>query len=293
MHHLLRVDDLHAADVDDILARAEHARTGSLDRLDGRIISTVFLSPSTRTRLGFEIAAARLGGTAVGLNEVRATGHGVPPETLADTVRVCSGMSDVVVVRADETMTLTSVADGARCPVVNGGDAFEHPTQALLDRFAIEQLVGPIGELHIGITGDLTMRSTASLLALFGMAPPRRLSLFAAPGRAPRASLSPELVPRTDQPEDPDFSEVDVLLLHGLPPGHGAARLDDATRARWGLSEVTADRLAAGAVVLSPGPVIDEISPSCRHDPRIRVFEQSDLGVFLRMAILSWLLATR
>ena len=286
----MRISDLSAADVDDILARAEFARTGSLGRIEGTIATLVFLSPSTRTLLGFEIATARLGGSAFGVSAVRETGPGLPPETLADTVRVCSGMSDVVVVRYDGLEALASVAEVARCPVVNGGDAFEHPTQALLDRFAIEQLAGPIGELHIGITGDLTMRSTTSLLALLGATPPRRLTLFAPPGRAPCGPLPPELSSRTDQPEDADFGEVEVLLLQGLPPGHGADRLDDATRAKWGLSTCTADRLARRAVVLSPGPVIDEISPDCRHDPRIRVFEQADLGLPLRMAVLSWLL---
>lgn len=289
MRHLLRVADLDPTAIHDILARAEFARTGALGRLDGTVVSLVFLSPSTRTRLGFEIATARLGGTAAGLDAVRTTGRGLPPESVADTVRVCSGMSDLVVVRADEVDDLASVVRDARCPVINGGDAVEHPTQALLDRYAIEQLAGPIGELHIGITGDLTMRSTTSLLALLGASPPRRLSLFAPPGRAPQPALPTELASRTDRPEEPDFGEVDVLLLPGLPPGHGADRLDDATRALWGFSERSAPRLAPGAVVLSPGPVIDEISPGCRDDPRVRVFEQSDLGVFLRMAVLSWL----
>jgi aspartate carbamoyltransferase catalytic subunit len=290
VYHLLRISDLGVADVDEILARAELARTGSLGRIEGTIATLVFLSPSTRTRLGFQIATARLGGTAVGLSEIRETGPGLPSETLADTVRVCSGMSDVVVVRDDGLETFASLAEGACCSVVNGGDAWEHPTQALLDLFAIEQLAGPVGELHIGLTGDLTMRSTTSLLALLRVAPPRRLTLFAAPGRAPSGPLPPELSSRTDQPEESDFSEVEVLLLQGLPPGHGADRLDDAVRAKWGLSERTAARLAPGAVVLSPGPVIDEISPECRHDPRLRVFEQADLGLPLRMAVLSWLL---
>ena len=74
--------------------------------------------------------------------------------------------------------------------IINGGDAFEHPTQALIDRFAIEQLVGPNRDLHIGISGDLTMRYTTSLLALLAESPPCPTALFAAPGRAPRNSAS-------------------------------------------------------------------------------------------------------
>lgn len=290
MNHLLRVSDLDVNAIDGILTRAEHARTESLGRLDGAVITLVFLSPSTRTRLGFEIAVARLGGTAARLDGVRTTGPGLPPETLSDTVRVCSGLSDLVVVRADESQTLAADTESARCPVINAGDAFEHPTQALLDRFAIEQLAGPIGELNIGICGDLTMRSTTSLVELLGVSPPRRLTLFAPPGRAPRVPLPPRLTALMDQPAEADFGEVDVLLMHGLPPGDGTDRLDDATRERWGLSARTIGSLAPGAIVLSPGPVIDEITPDCWRDPRVRVFEQADLGLFLRMGVLSRML---
>lgn len=250
----------------------------------------MFLSPSTRTRLGFEVAAIRLGGTSVGISERRTTGPGLPAESLEDTVRICSGMSDIVVVRADDSESLQAEVDDARCPVVNGGDAFEHPTQALIDRYAIEQLVGPLGDLHIGISGDLTMRSTTSLLSLLGASPPRRLSLFAAPGRAPRTPLPPALAGRTEQPALPNFGELDVLLLPGLPPGQGDSRLDDDIREQWGFSPQTAGHLAAGAIVLSPGPVIDEIHPDCRGDCRVRVFDEADLSLFVRMGVLSWIL---
>jgi len=289
VRHVLRIDDLDGGDVEDILARAERARVGSLERIDGSIVSLLFLSPSTRTRLGFEIAAAKLGGSAVCLTETRQTGPGLPPETLGDTLRVCSGMSDVVVVRADSDV-MESVVNDARCPVVNGGDALEHPTQALIDRFAIEQLAGPIGNLHVGIAGDLTMRSVTSLLAVLALSAPRRLSLFAAPGRGPTVALPATLVERTEQPSVPEFAELDVLVLPGLPPGHGQKRLDDATRGRWALTPTTARGLPRGAIVLSPGPVIDEIHPDCRNDPRVRVLEEADLGLFVRMGLLSWLL---
>lgn len=286
VRHLLTIEDLAPPEIEDILTRADHARHGSLEPIPSLVASLVFLSPSTRTRLGFEVAVARLGGTAIGVAELRATGPGLPPETLHDTVRVCSGMSDVVVVRHDGCAELRTLADRARCPMVNGGDALEHPTQALIDRFAIEQLVGPVGELHVGISGDLTVRSTTSLLALLASAPPRRLSLFAAPGRSPMAPLPAALDEVTDRPDRADFSDVDVLLLPGLAPGSGPDRLDDETRQRWGFSPLTAGSLPEGAIVLSPGPIIDEIHPDCIKDPRVRVFDEADLGVYVRMGVL-------
>ncbi len=289
MRHLLQVEDLNASDVYDILSRAERARIGSLDHLDGVIVSLLFLSPSTRTRLGFEIATAKLGGTAVCLTETRVTGPGLPPESLEDTLRVCSGMSDVVVVRADSE-TASAVVRGVRCPVINGGDAVAHPTQALVDRFAIEQLAGPIGGLHIGISGDLTARSVASLLALLALSAPRRLTLMAAPGRGLPVPLPPSLVGRTQQPRVPELTDLDVLILPGLPPGDGDDRLDDTSREQWGFTPHNAPELPKGAIVLSPGPVIDEIHPACHADSRVRVHDEADLGLFVRMGVLSWML---
>jgi aspartate carbamoyltransferase catalytic subunit len=290
LRHLLGISDLSPSEIEDILDRAARAGAGSLKRLESAIVCLVFVSPSTRTRVGFEVAIAQLGGTGVVITETRVTGPGLPPESLEDTVRVCSGMSDVVVVRADAWEGLRAATLNARCSVVNGGDAFEHPTQALIDRYAIENLTGrPLRELHLGISGDLTMRSTRSLLLLLASSPPRKLSLFAPPGRALSAPLPASLAGRTVSPHQPDFKELDVLLLPGLPPGHGAARLDDETRERWGFSPRTARALPETAIVLSPGPIIDEIHVDCRSDDRVRVFDEADLSLFLRMGVLSWL----
>ncbi len=291
MRHVVRVADLTGAEVEDIMARARQARTEVHPICRPLVVGLIFLAPSTRTRFGFAAAVARLGGHALMVPEVRPTGVGLPPESVADTVRVISGMSDIVVCRPAGDVEMSSLVAAAVCPLVNGGDAREHPTQALIDRFAIETLAGPPSELHIGISGDLRTRAARSMLQSLRVVPPRQLSLFAPPGReAAIADLPAELVDRTVHRTDPDFSELDVLLLPGLAPGQADIPLAADAHLRWGFSPVSAPSLPSGAIVLSPGPVIDEIDPSCADDPRVRVFEQSDLGGPARIGFLQWLL---
>jgi aspartate carbamoyltransferase catalytic subunit len=232
-----------------------------------------------------------MGAHSLLLSELRSVGDGLPSESLSDTVRIVTGMSDMVVCRPSSDVEVADLVSVARCPLINGGDAREHPTQALIDRFAIETFVGPPPELHIGLSGDLRTRSARSLLQLLRLSPPRRLSLFAPPGRGPNAEDIPiELAGVTIENIEPDFSDLDVLVLPGLAPYGDDVPLADDAHLKWGFSPMSSRSLPANAVVLSPGPVIDEIHPSCADDPRVRAFEQSDLGVPVRIGIMRWLL---
>ena len=251
------------------------------------MIALLFLAPSTRSRLGFAVAAKRLGGQSFQISEIRETGPGLPGETIEDTVRVCSGMCDVVVLRSDEVIDWGSLSSKSTSPLVNAGDGSDHPTQALIDRFAMEVLKGSVRDLHIAISGDLTMRASRSLLHLLAVDPPAKLSLYCPPNREPLPSdLPSRLSAVTTLKAQADFRGADVVYLPGLTPGSGPGRLNQSDRDRWGFTPATVSTVGVDAIVLSPGPVIDEIHPSCRADPRIKMFEQSDLGVFVRMGVL-------
>jgi aspartate carbamoyltransferase catalytic subunit len=287
--HLLDIDDLADPALEQLLSPAG-ARPASIRR--PFVTGLLFLSASLRTRVGFAVATARLGGTPVVVAAARDTPEMSRAESLADTLRTLGGMVDAVVIRPGQSLDRALVRASSPVPVVNGGDpGGEHPTQALIDVFAMERLAGPVRDLHIGICGDLTLRATRSLLALLSRRPPRQLTLIAPPPRSGhRVALSPALVSRTDQRPEADFSGFDVLLLPGLPEGLAAGRLGEPERAAYALTEQTASTLPRDAIVLSPMPVIDEISAAARHDPRIRMFEQNDLGVQVRMAVLRYLL---
>lgn len=286
--HFRFVDDLDQDDLRRVFARAgefETRRSAAPD--DGqraRLLGLVFMEPSLRTRVGFVAAAGRLGWRTASVVEQRANPRSMP-ESVEDTLRVVSGMSTVVVARlCQPILTITDPS----VPLINGGDTgpmAEHPTQALIDLFSMEQELGPIGGLHVAICGDLRLRTSRSLLRLFSKLPPASLSLISVPELVERAELDALGALRIDYRNLDDLSDVDVLYVAGMPHKAIPELLRDTLR----VTSAALSTMRASAVVLSPLPVIDEIDREARTNKRIRMFEQSDRGVSVRMAILEHL----
>jgi aspartate carbamoyltransferase catalytic subunit len=291
-HHVLSIDDIDDTSLRVILGASRvaaevHAPSAARDL----VLASVFLSSSLRTRIGFQAAALRLGGSVVDVAELRDATSMTQPESLADTLRTVAGMCDVIVCRTGGDHRLDhELVSPLPCPVINGGDASEHPSQALIDFESIEYFKGPIGELTVAIHGDLTMRAVTSLLKLLARFPPCRLVL-SSPGTRRPAHLPPELAAITTWSSHPSAKGVDVLYLPGLPQQRGDDCLREAHRAPFRFDTSIAADLPDDAVVLSPLPVVDEIAGDVRADPRLRMFDQSDRGVFVRMALLQWVLS--
>lgn len=242
------------------------------------------METSLRTRVGFAAATARLGGQSIDIMERRASAVAMP-EGWADTLRVVSGNVDLVVARPDRPLNRAELSGQLVSSFLNGGDTggqAEHPSQALIDLFAIEQALGPISELTIAICGDVRMRAVRSLVQLFRRFSPRRLVMISDPRLQEGTQIDAE------QREPWDIADVDVLYVAGIP--HGA--LDEPGRARLRVDRRTLRATRPGAVILSPMPVIDEIATTARSDPRIRMFAQSDDGLFVRMALIEALMVT-
>lgn len=287
--HILSVDDLDDVEVDSILATARATLEGCQPDLRSRfVVALAFFTSSLRTRVGFAVATARLGGSAVDVTEVRGGAEMSRGESVSDTLRTVGGMVDVLVVRTPESISALGKVTGVPCPVINAGDGSgEHPTQALIDLLAIEEECGPVDELRVGICGDLSMRAVRSLLKVMGRRPPAHLVLIAPAGRdEPGVALVGPLAGLVEQRDTGNFEGLDVLYLAGLPAGSGARAIPEQVRRGFSLNPDTAAVLPAHAVVLSPMPVVDEIAPELWADPRVRVFQQSDRGVAVRMACL-------
>ena len=125
--------------------------------LDGKILATCFFEASTRTRLSFESAMHRLGGNCIGFADPSSTSH-LKGETLADTIRMVSAYSDAVVLRHPKEGSAKLASEVSDIPVINGGDgAGQHPTQTLLDLFTINDEVGKLEGLKVGMLGDLRL----------------------------------------------------------------------------------------------------------------------------------------
>jgi len=286
---IVGVGDLGTQEIRHILSRATSLRAGAACQLTRPpLVGLLFLEASLRTRVGFAAAAARLGGQSIHIAERRGNAVAMP-EGWADTLRVVSGNVDLVVARPGRPLNASQLCPLLVSSFLNGGDAGrcgEHPSQALIDLYAIEQTRGPVSELTVAICGDLRMRAVRSLVRLFARFPPRRLVAISDPRLADGDSDSHAgLDAEHRAPWDVD--DVDVLYVAGIP--HGA--LDEPGRARLRVDRQALAALRPDAVVLSPMPVIDEIATTARSDPRIRMFQQSDDALFVRMALIEALLS--
>jgi aspartate carbamoyltransferase catalytic subunit len=159
-------------DIDYILKKGkEMIETKNSNLLHGKILATLFFEPSTRTRLSFESAMYRLGGSVIGFHsgDVSSIKKG---ESIADTIRTVENYSDCIVMRHSLEGAARMAAKFSKIPVINAGSGSgEHPTQALLDLLTINEEVGTLDGLNIGLMGDLkygrTVHSLSILLSKF------------------------------------------------------------------------------------------------------------------------------
>ncbi len=268
-----------------------------LATLRGKTVALAFFENSTRTRISFGTAAARLGADTMNLQaEASSLKKG---ESLLDTVHTLDAMKpDCLVMRHAASGAPEFVARHLEIPVVNAGDGtHEHPSQGLLDALTIRDRKGAIENLNVTILGDIlhsrVARSNIHLLGKFGcrftlcgpaMWVPKELEKIGPQGAAIR---------RTARIEDA-LEDADVILMLRVQSERlhePALPLDDYIR----LYQLNAERLRRakpGAIVLHPGPMNRgiEITPEVADGPQSCVLEQVTNGIAVRMAILFLLL---
>lgn len=283
--HLLSIDDLSDAEIDRILERAsEFERDGSSPSGESRIVGLLFGQTSLRTRVGFAAAAARLGWQSIDILERRHDSTSMI-ESWADTLRTLAGYLDLLVARPGDHLDRNLLADSLPIPYISGGSTgpqAEHPSQALIDLHAIESELGPIRDLRVAICGDIRMRAVRSLLKLFTRRTPQAVALITVPALQGRSSTSAEAGYAIMQRTLAELGGIDVLYVAGIP--HQA--IPEGVRDTLRVTEQTLASLPRESIVLSPLPMIDEIGEEARKDPRVRMFEQSDRALFVRMALL-------
>ena len=162
---LISIWELDKEDVNSILdAAAELRRKPRPQGMNGAVMASLFFEPSTRTRLSFETAQYRLGGSVVGFTNARASSVS-KGESLADTIRTVAGYSDVIVMRHPLEGAARWASEVTDVPIINGGDGSnQHPTQTLLDLFTIREHRGDLIDLKIGFLGDLRYGRTVHSL---------------------------------------------------------------------------------------------------------------------------------
>jgi aspartate carbamoyltransferase catalytic subunit len=303
--HLLSAADLDVVSATQILDSAEqmHAiqsrQVKKLPTLRGRTVVNLFFEDSTRTRSSFEIAGKWLSADVI---NVSAKGSSVSKgESLRDTVLTVAAMGvDGLVVRHGSSGAVQRITEWVDCHVVNAGDGtHEHPTQALLDAFALRRRLGELAGRHVVIVGDLThsrvARSNVLLLTTLGA----RVTLVAPPTLMPAGVNTWNCATSWDLDEvlsgkaGGDVDAVMMLRVQRERMSGGYFPTEREYAIGYGLSPRRLDLLPDHAPVLHPGPMNRglEISSAAADGDRSIVLDQVKAGVAVRMAVLYHLLA--
>jgi aspartate carbamoyltransferase catalytic subunit len=293
--HLLAISDLTRDDVDRLLAtarsfaRSQERDTKKLPTLRGRLVLNLFFESSTRTSSSFELAAKRLSADTLSL---KTSGSSIEKgESLKDTALTLSAYEpDVIVIRHPQIGAPALVANLTAAHVVNAGDGkHQHPTQALLDLYTIQEQLGRLEGVHVAIVGDVlhsrVARSLIQALDLVGA----RVTLVGPPPLVP-AGLG-ETSHEIAAIEDADIVYVLRMQRERMEEGANFVPSLREYTARWG---VTPERLRPGQRVMHPGPMNRgvEIDARVADSAAALVVDQVRAGLVVRMAVLYDLLTT-
>lgn len=294
--HIISMKDFTRDEMDYVLEKAVKleplARANNSGLLAGKILALLFYEPSTRTRMSFETAMLRLGGSVLNLGSKEASSI-AKGETLADTIRVVSSYSDAIVLRHPSEGSARMAAEFSSVPIINGGDgAGHHPTQTLLDLYTIKR-ESHLENLDIAIVGDLkygrTVHSLAYALSLYGacitLVSPQQLRM---PDQIKGDLKARGAQIRETENLDDVLNSIDVLYMTRIQK----ERFPDPTEYQKvaGAYKISAKHLndcRKNMIIMHPLPRVYEIDSTVDNSPHARYFEQAFYGVPVRMALLT------
>lgn len=265
------------------------------DLLKEKVLASLFFEPSTRTRLSFESAMKRLGGTVIGFAESGITST-VKGESLSDAVKIIEGYCDIIVLRHYMEGSAQLAADVVSVPVINAGDgANQHPTQTFLDLYTIRKTKGTLEGLTIGFLGDLkygrTVHSLAYALSYFSAE-----MYFISPSslRMP-SDCTEELKDRKVKCHETDSlmgisKKLDVIYCTRIQKERFADPVEfEKVRGIYRLNKTTLEEagIKDNLKVLHPLPRVDEMDESLDSTDYAVYFQQARNGIPVRKAILA------
>jgi aspartate carbamoyltransferase catalytic subunit len=263
--------------------------------LRGKILATLFFEASTRTRLSFESAMHKLGGSAIGFAEAEIASV-KKGENLADTVRVVESYADVIALRHPLEGAARLAAEFSKVPIINGGSgAEEHPTQALLDLYTIKKEKGKIDGLKIALVGDLrygrTVHSLAYALSLYDI----ELYLVSPETLKMRREVLQTIKEKIEVTERTSLEKivplVDVLYVTRIQKERFPDLAEYAkVKGSYKIDLEALKEAKEDLIILHPLPRVDEIAAEVDNTPYARYFQQVWNGIVVRMALLALIL---
>lgn len=294
--HILSIPELNREELELILSTAQTLKnTPNPNLLKNKVIASCFFEPSTRTRLSFETAIQRLGGSVIGFDNAGNTSHANKGETLADSVQIITSYADAYVMRhpRDGAARLASEYSNGK-PVINAGDgANQHPTQTLLDLFSIYETQGKVDGISIAFVGDLkygrTVHSLTQALAKFKditfyfIAP----DALAMPDYILEELTSSGIEYKLSNTIEAVADKIDILYMTRVQK----ERFDESEYAHlksaYILTAKTLENAKDNLKVLHPLPRVDEITVDVDATPYAYYFQQAENGVYARQALLA------
>jgi aspartate carbamoyltransferase catalytic subunit len=277
--------------------RRIYERGEKLDIARGKVMFTAFFEPSTRTRLSFQFAMVKLGGTVVDLGpeEVTSMAKGESPE---DTLRTVDSYGpDLIVVRHKEPGFAAKAAQICKAPVINAGDGYnEHPTQALLDVYTMWRVFGRVDGLRVGMMGDLKYGRTISSLS-YALSNFRDIEIYFISPRdlQPREEILKVLDQRRvkyelyEKPDDV-MEKLDVLYVTRLQKERMKPEEYERLKGSYMITYEYLKKFKKIPIILHPLPRVWELTPDVDILPQAMYFEQAKNGLYMRMALIKVIL---
>ena len=299
--NLISIHDLVRDDIELILEQAAAMESVAIKRskeLSTKIMACLFFEASTRTRLSFESAMLRLGGSVLGFADVIVSSAGGKGETLADTIRTVERYADVIVMRHPLDGSARVAAEFSSVPIINAGSGSEeHPTQGLLDMYSIKKFKGNIDGLSISLCGDLKYGRTVHSLGMALSHYDVKIKLAAPPTLRMKPAIVNEMkkagleVKEVDSVEEA-MKDADVVYMTRIQKERFPDISEyDAVRGKFRISLDEVALMPEDGIILHPLPRVDEIDSEVDATPQAKYFDQVYSGVVTRMAILKMILS--
>ena len=291
--HIVSARQFDKNSLKNIFSLTDELKTGKFNKktLAGKIMATLFYQPSTRTRLSFESAMLRLGGSIIATENAAEFSSAIKGETLKDTIRIISLYSDVIVIRHPESGSADIAAKYSNVPIINAGDGVgEHPTQGLLDLYTIFSKFRS-RNFTIAICGDhANYRTHHSLSYLLSLYPKIEIIYISPKNLSMPQELKQHLLDKKIKfSETEDFKSAVTgadVIYQGRIPKEYLGRDYKKYLGQYVLNKRILTKIKKNAIIMHPLPRVNEITPDVDSDKRAIYFEQAQNGLFIRMALL-------
>ncbi|NLM34622.1 MAG: aspartate carbamoyltransferase [Clostridiales bacterium] len=299
--HLLDPMDFSVEEMDEIFQLANQIISNPQDFshiCDGKILATLFYEPSTRTRLSFEAAMLRLGGSVIGFSEASSSST-AKGESIADTIRVVDCYADIAVMRHYKEGAPKIAAQYSSIPIINAGDGgHQHPTQTLTDLLTIKNIKGRLSNLTIGVCGDLKFgRTVHSLIKAMSRYSNVKFVLISPEElKVPNYIISEVLEKNNIEYMETNtmeevIGELDILYMTRVQRERFFNEEDYIRLKDSYILDSDKMKLASeNMIVMHPLPRVNEIAYEVDNDPRAYYFKQAKFGMYVRMALMIKLL---